>query len=241
MKASYPAWILRCRDDEHAASEGARIVLDSFVQAGESRFGLALSGGRGAPTLFRELVRQAALRRSPLREADFFWADERCVRPDDPESNFGIARAALLERLGVPAERIHRLQGELPPHRAAERANADWADWIARRGDHASHLDCVVLGAGEDGHVASLFIGNLPGDLADREAFRAVVGPKPPPQRVTMGYPLLWSARRVVVVAPGPGKRAMVEDSLAGRVDTPLARVVQGRAGRETIVVLAPR
>ncbi|MBX3747865.1 MAG: 6-phosphogluconolactonase [Verrucomicrobiae bacterium] len=230
-------WIIACRDDRHAASEAARTLLDAFVLDGERDFALALSGGRIAPILGSELARQAELRNTPFAEADFFWADERCVRPDHPESNYRVAKTSLLDRLAVAPARIHRLLGELPPDQAVIRANADWAQWAERRGPQREVLDCVLLGVGEDGHVASLFPDNLPSDLVSTLPFHSVVGPKPPPQRLTLGYPMLWNARRVIVLATGDGKAAVVRDSLAGRLESPLARVLHGRIGKPTVVI----
>lgn len=232
------AYWITCRDEQHAASEAARVVLDAFVRSAERDFSLGLSGGRIAPVLFAELVRQARFRQSPLGSSDFFWADERCVKPEDEASNYRIARSYLLEPLSVAPARIHRLSGELPPDRGAERANNEWAEWLDHRGESAPHrLSCVLLGVGEDGHVASLFPQNLPRDLTIGTPFHAVVGPKPPPQRLTMGYPLLWDAEFLVVVATGAGKAAVVKMSLNGSMDTPLARVLRGRSGRETVVI----
>jgi 6-phosphogluconolactonase len=230
-------WLITCRDQQHAASGAARVILDSFVRSGERQFALALSGGRIAPVLFRELVYQSERRGTRFAEADFFWTDERCVRPDHEESNFYLAKTGLLDPLGVPAEHIHRLRGEWPPEQAAESANEDWTGWVHRRPDPSRAMDCIILGVGEDGHVASLFPSNMGQDLADHSPFRAVVGPKPPPQRLTMGYPLLWTARQVVVLAAGKGKAEIVTLSLSGKRDTPLSRVVHGREGRETVIL----
>ncbi|MGE4180798.1 MAG: 6-phosphogluconolactonase [Limisphaerales bacterium] len=225
--------------DGAAAAEAAGSVLDAFVRAGEGDFGLALSGGRAAEVFFGELVRQSRLRGVDLAAADFFWCDERCVPPDHEDSNFRGARRALLEPLGVPEARIHRLEGERDPAAGAERALEDWRDWIRGRRDRgrAPAWDCAVLGVGEDGHVASLFPDNLERDLAATAVFRAVRGPKPPPDRLTAGYRLLWEALTVVVLATGRGKESVVRASLGGAAGTPLAHVLRGRVGRETRVV----
>lgn len=233
------AWWIPCRDVPHAVSEGARLVLDALVTAGEDDAALALSGGRVASALYAELVRQSAARRVRLNGTDLFWADERCVPPDHPESNFRLAREGLIDPLGLPPQRLHRLRGEEDPDHAAAAANADWDRWTARRARRGPHLDGVILGVGEDGHVASLFPGNLAADLPRREPFRAVTGPKPPPQRLTMGYPLLWSARRLVILALGPGKSEVVLASLTGRHETPLTHVLRPRPPGTSIVVTA--
>jgi 6-phosphogluconolactonase len=198
---------------------------------------LALSGGRIAPVLYGELVRQAEMRKTRLAGADFFWADERCVGVHHEESNYRVARAALLEPMRVPAERVHRMPGDLPPDRGVERMTREWEEWVRKRGPGRGRLDLVVLGVGEDGHVASLFPGNLPADLASSAPFRSVVGPKPPPQRLTMGYRLLWEARLVLVLVTGSGKEEVVRRTLRGREDTPLGRVLRGRVDRETVLV----
>jgi 6-phosphogluconolactonase len=232
-------WIIPCRDDAHAAAETARTVLDAFVSAGERNFALALSGGRIAPHLFKELVQQARSRRTPLAEADFFWADERCVPPTHAESNLQVARTHLLDPLAVPGHHVHRLAGGLPPADAVAQANADWAAWAVRRGAAAARLDCVLLGVGEDGHVASLFPGNLGTDWEAHAPFRAVIGPKPPPQRLTLGYGPILDARQVVVLATGTGKEDILRRALAGDPTLPLGRILAGRKARnaETLLV----
>jgi 6-phosphogluconolactonase len=231
------AWRIQCRNDEHVIQEGARVLLDAFIRAGERDFAIALSGGRSAPGFYAELIRQSGLRRCSLAEADYFWADERCVPPDHKESNYRLAHEGLLEPLKVASSRIHRLPGELAPERAVENAIGDWIQWAERRGPNRGMLDAVVLGMGEDGHVASLFPQNLDRDLQCLAPFCAVTGPKPPPERLTVSYRVLWEASLVIVLVTGAGKAEILEKSLNGSCETPLARVLRGRTNRESIVV----
>lgn len=230
-------WTITCRDDGHVAGEAARVVLDAVVASRGCRFALGLSGGRIAPRFYEELVGQRGRRGVGLETVEFFWADERCVPPDHAESNYGVARAKLLEPLGVGGMRVHRLEGELLPGVAADRANAEWEAFVRVRGAAGARLDCVVLGVGEDGHVASLFPGNWESDSRGGRAFRAVRGPKPPPDRLTMGYELLWEARLVVVLATGAGKERVVAEAVLGGSGTPLGRVIAGRGVGETVVL----
>ena len=223
-----------------AIEAAAGLILDAFREAAGD-FAVGLSGGRVAPGLFRELVRRSRTDRVALGEADFFWCDERCVPADHEDSNYRVARVALLEPLGVSAEKVHRLVGELPPEQGAILAREEWRCWQAGRVGRgkAPELDCAVLGVGEDGHVASLFPENVAEDDAARDSFRAVRGSKPPPDRLTLGYRELREAGRVVVLAVGGGKESVVRGSLSGALDTPLARVLKGRGGRATWVVWA--
>jgi 6-phosphogluconolactonase len=136
------------------------------------------------------------------------FGDERCVPPDHPDSNYRMAREALLDQV-APAT-VHRIPGELGPEEAA----AAYAEVVAG----LAPLDVVVLGVGEDGHTASLF----PGDTA-LEAKGWAVGvrnsPKPPPERVTLTLQALRGARRVLILATGAGKAQAV--SMAKRQEVP--------------------
>jgi 6-phosphogluconolactonase len=160
-----------------------------------------------------------------LSRTDVFWADERAVPPDDPESNYGAARSLLLEPAAVPAARVHRMYGESVD---LERAAASYAEEIVRVLGAPPRLDLALLGVGEDGHVASLF----PGHPALREERRLVVpvtdSPKPPARRLTLTLPALTAARRVVVFATGRAKAPIVRAAVdAADARLPLVRIVR--------------
>ena len=182
-------------------------------------FRVALSGGRIA-RLFFQAAAELARGRQPIdwNQVHFFWADERCVPPQDPESNFALADTGLFRPLQIPAANIHRIRGEAPPAQAAREA----AEELRRVAppDQSGHpvLDLILLGMGEDGHVASLFPGPENADLpdSDTELYRAVTAPKPPPHRITLTYPVIYAARQVWVLASGPGKERALADSLEG-------------------------
>lgn len=191
---------------------------------------VALSGGRIARDFFAATAAAAGVQGVSFASAHFFWADERCVPPDDPESNFGMARALLLGPLGVQDEAVHRIQGERDSGDAAAAAAND-----LRRSAPASTvgqpvLDLVILGMGEDGHVASLFPGEPPDRFTLPLVYRAVVGPKPPPHRVTLGYPAIAAASQAWVLISGRGKESALQESLTSSGRTPLARVLQSRS-----------
>ena len=149
---------------------------------------VALSGGRITKKFFAAIVAQAAARDLGLTHVHFFWADERCVPPSDAESNYRLARENLFEPLAIPGANIHRILGEEPPDFAATEAEAEVSRLAKLNGDGLPMLDLVILGLGEDGHVASLFPNAKPAVLNCSRSFLAIAdSPKPPPARVSMG------------------------------------------------------
>lgn len=195
---------------------------------------VALSGGRIARQFLAELAARHPCSSDLLAGLHFFWADERCVPPQDSESNYRLAREVLLEPARIAAEQIHRIPGELTPAVAAACAEDEFRA-TSQPGQNASPtFDLVILGMGEDGHVASLFPGTSPGQEAIDRIYVAVRGPKPPPDRVSLTYAALFAARDVWVLVAGAGKGAVLEDSLSPSGATPLAQVVRHR--RQTTI-----
>ena len=144
------------------------------------------------------------------------FGDERCVPASHPDSNYRMAREALLDQV-APAT-VHRIPGELGPDEAA----AAYARVVAG----LAPLDVVVLGVGEDGHTASLF----PGDVALNAKGWAVGvhnSPKPPPERVTLTLQALRGAHRVIILATGAGKAQAV--AMAKRQEVPSGMIAGAR------------
>jgi 6-phosphogluconolactonase len=178
---------------------------------------VALSGGSTPRALYERL----AVTPYPWSDVDVFFGDERCVSPEDPDSNFRMARDALLSR--VPA-RVHAMTGCDPVAYEHELERVVGAGIPV--------LDLVFLGLGEDGHTASLF----PGDPALEERERAVLlVDRPDHRRMTLTLPVLSAARLAIFLVIGESKRVALR-SLLRDEDVPAARV---RASR--VVVVADR
>jgi 6-phosphogluconolactonase len=193
-------------------------------------FFTALSGGRIARYFFSAVAAQVKARQVSLGAARFFWSDERCVPPTDPESNFRAAQELLFAAVNVAVDHIHRVRGEDPPEKAAVIAEAELRSLVSATFDDQPVLDLVFLGMGEDGHVASLFPREPEEVMTSCAIFRCVKASKPPPLRITLGYPALAVARQVWVLASGPGKEAALRESLKLDGQTPLARLVRLRS-----------
>jgi 6-phosphogluconolactonase len=190
---------------------------------------VALSGGRVARSFASAVAELAKSQSSALDRVHFFWSDERCVPPTDPESNFLIAQELLFGPLGIPEARIHRIRGEANPELAAREAESGLRRLAAAQSELQPVLDLVFLGMGEEGHVASLFPGEPEAVVASPAVYRPASVPKPPPLRITLGYPALATARQVWVLVSGAGKQGALRESLAAAGQTPLARVIRLR------------
>ena len=180
------------RPDAEAVARGAAEAIALAVSRAEGEFHLALAGGT-TPKRTYELLAGLPV---AWERVHLWFGDERCVPPDHVDSNYAMVRAALLERVKIAASRVHRMRAEDPDRDAAAH---DYERGLPPA------LDLLLLGLGPDGHTASLF----PGSVALRETARRVVpvvGPKPPPNRLTITPPVIAAARRVVVLATGAEK-----------------------------------
>jgi 6-phosphogluconolactonase len=202
------------------------------VIARRGKFIVALPGGSVASTFFPTLAALAV----DWTRIDMFWIDERAVPPDHPDSNFALASRLLLVPARVPAERIHRMYGELPDLEQAARRATDDLKLLA--GD-PPFIDFVLAGVGDDGHVASLFndVRRAPRALETRPVIPIYDAPKPPPRRLTLTLPVLARAGIVVIAAFGaskaPAMRGALHESGTG---TPVAELL--RSASSSLVLL---
>lgn len=140
-----------------------------------------------------------------------------------------MAQEHLLSPLAVESDRVHRICGERNEVLAASEAEAEIRRWVPASREQQPVLDLILLGMGEDGHVASLFPNEPEASMLNAAVYRSVVATKPPPARITLGYPAIAAAREVWVLASGPGKEEALRASLAPEGNTPLARVIRMR------------
>lgn len=187
---------------------------------------LALSGG-GTPRQVYPLLLEPARRDTVDWSAvEFFWGDERTVPPDHPESNFGVAYAALLSQLpNVRPDRIHRMPAEANDLEAAALSyESELRLAFDARGDDPPAFDLVWLGMGPDGHTASLFPGSPALDERDRWTV-AAWSPSLETWRMTLTLPVLNAARQVVFAVTGANKAPALARIRAGATDLPAGRV----------------
>lgn len=195
-----------------AAGEVTGIVERAVERRGAAH--VALAGGSTPRPVYHRLTEEPWRDALPWPEVEWFWSDERCVPPDDPRSNYHLAREALLAPAPVPEGRVHRVHGELPPAQAVAAYEAEIASVLGT----VPLFDLVLLGMGEDGHTASLFPDLFAGGVTDPHpgvVVAATEAPVEPRQRVTFTLSCLNAALHVLVLVRGAGKAEMAARVLA--------------------------
>jgi 6-phosphogluconolactonase len=195
-----------------AVNRAARAAI-----AARGRFLIALSGGSTPRAIFQLLAAEQEARTSPIdwSRVHVFFGDERCVPSDHPDSNYRMAREALLSKVPIPEDQIHRVQTELGPELAAERYAAEVISAAEPEPGTVPSFDLILLGMGTDGHTASLF----PETTALEERQSWVVANwvvKLGAHRVTFTYPLINAAKEVLFIAAGEEKALVLRHVLRG-------------------------
>lgn len=221
----------------------ANAAADLFIQSANTAiqlrglFSVCLSGGSSPKGFYELLVGPDYRIRLDWNKIHFFWGDERCVPPGDPDSNYRMAREFLLDHLPVPTANIHRIHGEMQRDDAAlEYENKLKAFFqTSSPSPKVDTFDLAFLGVGEDGHTASLF----PGSPALKAHDRWVIGvehstpPAPLVDRISLTLPVINASRKVVFLVLGAGKADIITQLLspvAGRSPLP-ANLVQPHDG----------
>jgi 6-phosphogluconolactonase len=228
-------------DAGHLARAAAEALVARLAaaQAVHGSASVVLTGG-GVGIAVLEQV--AALAAEPAREVvdwtavDVWWGDERFVPADDDERNEKAARRALLDPVGVPAERVHAMPASDGEFAEPEDAAAWYAAELAAAapGGHAlPRLDLLLLGMGPEGHVASIF-PESPAVADDRTVLAVRDCPKPPPTRISLGFAAINAAEEVWLLVAGAAKAQAVAQALAGAdpAQLPAAGVHGTRATR---------
>jgi 6-phosphogluconolactonase len=210
------------------AAELARRAAGYFAEkcsaaaAAKGRLRIAISGGSTPKAAFGLLGDVAEPWRGlmPWDKLDLWWVDERCVPPDHPDSNYRMTREALLDKVPLKPEQIHRMKGELDPAEAAVRYDMELRHGFGLMNSDLPRFDLLQLGMGPDGHTASLF----PYTDALHETGRLVianhVAAVKDSERVTLTQPVINSAADVVYLIGGHDKAQILKEVLLGPLDS---------------------
>lgn len=200
-------------DERAMAEEAAAIIAAACAEAIARRgvFNIALSGGRTPTVLFNTLSQPRWSKAIDWSKTVVYWADERCVPPENEESNYRLARAELLSK--VEATRFYRMKGEDQPEQAAKAYAKLLSDHFCLIPGEFPRFDCIMLGVGTDGHTASLFSGD-PALSNNEDIVADVYQPQLKNPRLTLTLPVLNNSRCCVFMASGRVKNHILSTAL---------------------------
>ena len=206
------------------ASDAANFILTKAREslAQRDQFRIALSGGNTPRSVYTEMTK----RNLPWQKFLFTFGDERCVPPENAESNFRMAKEALFQPAAIPDSSILRMRGEIDPVLAAKEYQAELDTLAAKRDEKIYEHDLILLGLGDDGHTASLF----PGTEALSETEHRVIAnyvSKLNSWRLTFTFPLIFAARAVCFLIGANKDPKLIERIFSGDPALPAARVDQ--------------
>lgn len=171
-------------------------------------FTIALSGGSTPELLFSVLGDNYA-RSVSWEEVHLFWGDERCVPPDNAESNFGLTKRKFIDKIEIPASNIHRIRGEENPVNEAIRYSVEISSFTKKK-NALPQFDLFILGLGDDGHTASIFPGNIE-LLNSVKICEVALHPVSHQKRITITGRVINNSLRVVFLVTGKKKAEIVE------------------------------
>ena len=236
-----PPQVHKYKSLELIAEAAAQRFLETAKRAVEKndRFIVVLAGGSTPRGLYRRLTESPYREKVPWRHTYFVFGDERCVPPDDENSNYRMVQETLLGPLEIPETRVLRMKGERVPDDAARRYEVRLSDLFLNLPKR--HFDLTLLGIGKDGHTASLF----PGTAALEEKERWVAANQVPQLdtwRLTLTLKALNSSRRVIFLAGGEEKAQVIAEAFGG-VEHPLphpCELVAPRQVRREVLIDYP-
>lgn len=222
------------------AAAVARALADAIVNTGRTAtadrgaFRIALSGGNTPRAAYELLAQQPLIEELSWSDVFVYFGDERCVGPDDEQSNYRMARKAFLDAVPIPPHNVHRIRGEIEPAEAA----AEYADVLRTDLGPTPQLDLVLLGLGPDGHTASLFPGTPP-QTDEAALVRGVFAQSQAMWRVTVTPAVINAARDVIFAVEGAQKAQILATVLDGEYDPTQypAQIVAPTSGRLTWLV----
>lgn len=194
------------------------------LRKNQEQFNIALSGGSTPKIIFEELSKNYK-DKFDWNEIHFYWGDERCVPPDDTESNYGMTKKYLLDHINIPRENIHRIKGENDPVIEAERYS-DEIKILVNSKNGLPNFDLVMLGLGEDGHTASIFPNQI-NLLHSEKICEVATHPSTGQKRITLTGKVINNSRAVTFLVTGERKSETLNKVLKEKDESLPATYIQ--------------
>lgn len=227
-------------------AEVAKSAAHLFTEAALNAVGarglarIAISGGTTPKAMFALLAdpTQPFLQQVPWNKLDLYWVDERCVPPTDADSNYRMTNEVMLSKVPLPADHVHRMEGELNPEVAAARYESLIRNTFKLEGAETPTFDLILLGMGDDGHTASLF----PHTEALNDLTHIAIAnhvPQKDTWRITLTWPVINQGREVAFLIEGTAKAQVLHDVFLGlyQPDTYPSQIIRPASGELTLLL----
>lgn len=197
-------------------SELAKAFCDELMKMSKSKenFCIALSGGTTPKIIFQALAEDYNSKIN-WNKIHLFWGDERCVLPEDDQSNYGMTKKYLLDFIDIPEKNVHRIFGENDPGSEAERYSEEIKKKVIIK-NGLPNFDLVMLGLGEDGHTASIF-PNQSHLLNSEKIYEVAIHPSSGQKRITITGKVINNSKRVIFLVAGKSKAKILQNVIEKR------------------------
>ena len=225
-----------------SAEDALRAMTEQLIEKmnmrGISPFHLALSGAGTAQQMFGLWIREYR-EKIKWEQLRFYWVDERCVSPDDEESNFKHADELLFRPLDIPHAHVHRIHGEREPEVEAEHYS-ELVKWELPGYASCPRFDAIILGIGEDGHTASIF-PSTPELLTAKCCYKVSQHPESGQKRITMTGSLILNAKLLLIPVLGNAKTSILQRVIRRKFGPPCGLYYQSCAGSDDLYRFASK
>lgn len=209
-------------------------IIDLVSNHKENKFHIAFSGG-STPKLMFDLWVSEYKDQTPWNKLCVYLVDERCVPPDDVDSNYGMMKSHLLDAVSIPADQIHRIRGEDDPDTEAKRYSKLVYGQLPKSEEGYPQFDLVILGAGDDGHTSSIFPGQEE-LLKSSELYLPSINPETKQKRIALtGEPMI-NASQVYFLITGANKAKVVADIFESNDNGPAAYIAHFSKSTEIFI-----
>ncbi len=206
---------IKIYDSAEELADNMAANLNSVINHDSNKFFLSISGGSTPFILFRKLAQPEFSESIEWKNLDVFWCDERCVPPSDNQSNFGNTKKSMLDKINIPAENIHRIQGENDPNEEAIRYAKELDSTLTKGKNNIPRFDWILLGMGTDGHTASIF-PNQHFSFIYSNYCGVATQPESGQKRISLTMDVINNAKRISFIITGKDKSRILSDIIKG-------------------------
>lgn len=204
------------QNPEEVAEKLAKLFKKKVNRSTADIFTVALAGGNTPKMFYKTLAQPDYSDHIDWNKVHFFWGDERCVPPDHEDSNYGMVKEVLFDKIDIPDQNIHRIKGELAPQEEVQNYAQEIGKYVEQQ-NNLPAFNIMLLGVGTDGHTASLFPNSM--NLKENKLYCSVaMHPETEQKRITMNLKVIRNSRQTIFIVTGERKANIINKLLSDDV-----------------------